>query len=216
MLKCCHISDTHDTFQDISMLIPEGTDIVFITGDLTYRGSPQELQRLKETLKRMVAKVSHVVITVGNHELGCEKDPQSWIDAMKEIGVKLLMHEAIEIEGYKIYGSPWSPEFGGWAYNYHRLTGQTMWQDIPDNTEILLTHGPLYGVLDYCHGGHVGCTDLRRKVERLPYLKYHLFGHIHEAHGIEMFNQVTCLNSSIMDGTYHFVNKPQFFELRRK
>ena len=216
MLKCCHISDTHDTFQDISMLIPEGIDIVFITGDVSYHGKPEELLRLKEHLKKIVAKTSHVIMIAGNHEKGCEADSLSWIKTMKEIGVKLLMKEAIEVEGYKIYGSPWTPYFGGWAYNYHRIAGKYMWQDIPDDTEILLTHGPMYGILDAIHGENVGCKDLLDKVSSLSFLKYHLFGHIHETHGIEQFKGVTCINSSIMNGNYRFVNKPHFFELERK
>lgn len=217
VLKCCHISDTHDTFQDISMLIPEDIDIVFITGDVTYHGKPEELARLKEHLKKIVAKTRHVVMTVGNHEKGCEANPQLWIDTMKEIGVKLLMHESIEVEGYKIFGSPWTPYFGGWAYNYHRISGKVKWQDIPEDTEILLTHGPIYGILDYVHGDHVGCVDLFNRVNSgLPDLKYHMFGHIHETHGTAQYKQVTCINSSIMNGNYRFVNKPHFLWLDEK
>lgn len=216
-LKCCHISDTHDTFQDISMLIPNDTDIVFITGDVTYQGKTAELERLKEHLKKIVAKTSHVVMIVGNHEKGCESDPKPWLACMAEIGVKLLMHEAITVEGYKIFGSPWTPYFGGWAYNYHRITGQKKWEDIPEDTEILLTHGPMYGILDLCDNGHVGCEFLLNKVNNgLPNLKYHMFGHIHESHGITQYKQVTCINSSIMNGTYKYLNKPHFFELEIK
>jgi Icc-related predicted phosphoesterase len=216
-LKCCHISDTHDTFQDISMLIPDDIDIVFITGDVTYHGKPEELERLKVHLKKIAAKTSHVVMIVGNHEKGCEADEGPWIRGIAEAGVRLLMHEAIKIEGYKIFGSPWTPYFGGWAYNYHRIRGKEMWSAIPENTEILLTHGPMYGILDYVHGDHVGCVDLFNRVNSgLPDLKYHMFGHIHETHGIQQYKQVTCINSSIMNGSYRFVNKPHFFEIPRK
>jgi Icc-related predicted phosphoesterase len=216
-IKCCHISDTHDTFQDISVLVPNDIDIVFITGDVTYHGKPTELERLKEQLKKIVAKTSHVVMIVGNHEKGCEANEILWIECMKEIGVKLLMHETIEIEGYSIFGSPWTPYFGGWAYNYHRIRGKEMWNSIPENTEILLTHGPMYGILDLCDNGHVGCVDLFNKINNeLPNLKYHMFGHIHETHGIEQYKNVICINSSIMNGDYRFINKPHFFELKIK
>jgi Icc-related predicted phosphoesterase len=199
------------------MLVPDDTDVVFITGDVTYHGKPEELVRLKELLKKIVAKTSHVVMTVGNHEKGCEANDIPWIECMKEIGVKLLIHEAIEVEGYKIFGSPWTPYFGGWAYNYHRFTGKERWEAIPGDTEILLTHGPMYGVLDYIHGENVGCEALKDRVDSsLPHLKYHMFGHIHETHGIKQYKQVTCINSSIMNGSYRFVNKPHFFELKKK
>jgi Icc-related predicted phosphoesterase len=209
------MSDTHDTYQDISMLVPEGTDIVFITGDVTYHGKPEELNRLKYQLKKILSnKAKHVVMTVGNHEKGCETNPQLWIDSMKEIGVKLLMHEAIEVEGYKIFGSPWTPWFGGWAYNYYRVAGYLKWQDIPVDTEILLTHGPPYGILDDVHGENVGCVNLFNKINSdLPNLRYHLFGHIHETHGEKEYRGITFINSSIMNGNYKFANKPHEFWL---
>lgn len=216
-LQCCHISDTHDTFQDISMLVPDNTDIVFLTGDMTYHGKPDELDRLKDQLIKMKRKVKHIVAIVGNHEKGCQANPQLWIDTMKSIGVELLMHESIEVEGYKIFGSPWSPYFGNWAYNYQRSIGEDLWAEIPEGTEILLTHGPMYGVLDKCANGNVGCVDLYNRINSgLPELKFHLFGHIHEAHGTVKFKQVTCINSSIMNGGYRFVNKPHFFTLEIK
>lgn len=216
ILKCMHMSDTHDTFQDISMLVPEGTDIVFITGDVTYHGKPEELNRLKVYLIKMLKKSKHVVMTVGNHEKGCEANPQLWIDSMKEIGVKLLMHEAIEVEGYKVFGSPWTPWFGGWAYNYHRSIGYEMWEKIPMDTELLLTHGPPYGILDYVHGEKVGCINLFNKINNLTELKYHMFGHIHETHGEAQYKGIQFLNSSIMNGDYRFVNKPHHFWLDKK
>lgn len=217
ILKCVHISDTHDTFQDISMLIPELTDIVFITGDVTYHGKPEELARLKEQLKKITNKADHVVMIVGNHEKGCEANPQLWIDSMKEIGVKLLMHEAVEVEGYKIFGSPWTPWFGGWAYNYRRHEGFDKWEAIPADTEILLTHGPPYGILDFVYGEKVGCIDLFNKINSgLPDLKYHMFGHIHETHGEAQYKGTQFLNSSIMNGSYRFVNKPHHFWLEQK
>lgn len=211
------MSDTHDTFQDISMLVPEGTDIVFITGDVTYHGKPDELERLKQQLKKMLNKTDHIVMTVGNHEKGCEANPQLWIDSMKEIGVKLLMHEAVEVEGYKVFGSPWTPWFGGWAYNYPRIEGRDRWEVIPLDTEILLTHGPPYGILDYVHGEKVGCVDLHNKiVNDLSNLKYHMFGHIHETHGELQYKNINFINSSIMNGGYKFVNKPHHFWLDKK
>lgn len=216
-LKCCHISDTHDTFQDISMLVPEDTNIVFITGDVTYHGKPEELDRLSVYLKKIVAKVDHVVLIPGNHEKGCEANPQLWIDTMKSIGVNFLIHESIEIEGYKMFGSAWTPYFGGWAFNYHRVSGREKWKNIPSDTEILLTHGPRYGILDFVHGENVGCPDLGNKIDyELSDLKYHMFGHIHETHGKLQYSGVTYINSSIMNGNYKFLNKPHFFELDKK
>ena len=75
----------------------------------------------------------------------------------------------------------------------------------------------LNGVLDYVHGDCVGCEALRDRIDTgLPNLKYHMFGHIHETHGTLQYKQVICMNSSIMNGSYKFVNKPQFLWLDEK
>ena len=50
-------------------------------------------------------------------------------------------------DNVRIYGSPWQPEFYNWAFNLPR-NGEEMkarWDAIPDNTDILITHGPAYG-----------------------------------------------------------------------
>ncbi|KAF9506494.1 hypothetical protein BS47DRAFT_1321799 [Hydnum rufescens UP504] len=85
---------------------------------------------------------------------------------------------------WKFYGSPGSPEFGGWAFNYERGTvAEELHSSIPPETEVLLTHGPPHRILDTVHNGeNAGCEEL---VSRLRAIRprLHVFGHIHEAHG---------------------------------
>lgn len=216
-LKVCHISDTHDTYQDISMMIPSDVDIVFITGDMTYRGRVWELDNFVQQIKKIRKIVETVVIIPGNHELGCQKDEELWRKSIEETGAHFLIHESIQIKGINIFGSPWTPEFFNWAYNIQGGDEESLWDQIPHNTQILLTHGPPYGILDLCNGGHVGCKYLRNKIfHGLPVLKYHLFGHIHEGYGTREISGIFFSNASVMDGGYNFVNPPIIFEVEIK
>ncbi|KZP20295.1 Metallo-dependent phosphatase, partial [Athelia psychrophila] len=88
---------------------------------------------------------------------------------------------------WSIYGSPWQPEFCNWAFNYERdKTGEDIVKRIP-KTDILLTHGPPFDILDATlRGQPVGCEALRAHVPKLR-PRLHLFGHIHEARGAEMY-----------------------------
>ena len=58
---------------------------------------------------------------------------------------------------------------------------------IPKNIDILLTHGPAYGILDEVNGEHVGCEDLLNELDTIcP--KVLVCGHLHSAHGIKEVN----------------------------
>lgn len=224
-MKACHLSDTHDVYQDLSMLVEADTEIVFITGDLTYKGSNHELKVLLQQLRKLKAKVPHVVVIPGNHEVGCQKRERLWKYCFKRIGVHFLVHESITIEGINIFGTPWTPWFFGWAYQYYNpsyasqtvgeylATGQEVWAAVPENTHVILSHGPPANVLDGCRNGHVGCPDLAARIRELPNVKYSLFGHVHEGYGTETIDGVLYSNASIMTGKYKFLNKPIYFDL---
>ena len=81
--------------------------------------------------------------------------------------------------------SPWQPEFCAWAFNVQRESERirSIWDEIPLDTDILITHGPPHSILDATKNGeHVGCKFLYQRVQ-LVKPKLHVFGHIHEAYG---------------------------------
>jgi Icc-related predicted phosphoesterase len=225
-MKCCHISDTHDVHKDLNSLIPE-CEILFFTGDLTYKGSEWEILKLLEQFERLKLRIPHIVGILGNHEVNCEGKEVEMKSRFKAVGVDLLHNESIEIEGIKIWGSPFTPYFFGWAYQYENAqyatqyageylpNGHDIWSQIPDNTQVLLSHCPPYMINDLCPNGHVGCSILRMYVESIPSIKFNLFGHIHSSHGTSLVNGVTYINSSIMNNSYNFVNKPHLFEIEK-
>ena len=99
-------------------------------------------------------------------------------------GVHYLEDSGVEAGGLRVWGSPWQPEFGGWAFNLPR--GEQLaakWASIPAGLDLLITHGPPQGFGDRSwSAARTGCVDLRARVDVVR-PKLHLFGHIHEDGG---------------------------------
>jgi hypothetical protein len=97
------------------------------------------------------------------------------------------------------YGSPWCPQFQDWAFNCPKGPGiREKWALIPEDTDVLITHTPPYGVLDYYFQYRLGCPDLMDRVN-IVRPQVHVFGHIHNVHGDR-------LDTSIPDRPIHFFN----------
>jgi len=214
-LKVVGISDTHNRHKEIT--IPE-CDILIHCGDYSFKGYEGEIKRFYKWLNEQPAK--HKMSIQGNHELGWESNPKECIKLAKSLcpDVHLLNDSSVEVEGIKIWGTPVTPWFCDWAYNRARNDAESLKYNIPlitehykycpKDTDILVTHGPPYGILDELHyvngdpkGQFVGCQDLLVLVEKVkPDL--HFFGHIHCAHGEKHQNGTSFYNASICDEGY--------------
>ncbi|MEG2243752.1 MAG: serine/threonine protein phosphatase, partial [Muribaculaceae bacterium] len=87
------------------------------------------------------------------------------------------------------------------------------WDLIPEGTDILITHGPAYGILDRTEGGdNAGCEELLSAIKRIK-PKYHLFGHIHEGYGVFETDKTVFINGSSLDEDYQAVNAPMTIEI---
>lgn len=84
-----------------------------------------------------------------------------------------------------IYGSPWQPTFCDWAFNVDIPKIKPYWDRIPDEVDVLITHGPPHNVLDAAADGYrCGCPELRAQIDTQRIRpRLHVFGHIHEAYG---------------------------------
>lgn len=126
-----------------------------------------------------------------------------------------LQDQSTSIYGLKIYGTPWQPEFCHWAFNLKR--GQPLldkWDLIPDDTDILITHGPPVGYGDLCAiGVRAGCVELLNTVQKRVRPKYHVYGHIHEGYGTRSDGRTVFINASICDLAYNPSNKPIVFDI---
>lgn len=194
------ISDTHFPFAP--ELIPEG-DVFIHAGDHTMNGTPGTIMARFEDIARLPHK--HKIVIAGNHDFGLQEDA-GCINYCRSLGqadpnFHYLVHEAVEIEGVKFFGSPWVPELPQWAFTYPPQKAWPLWLNIPNDTEVLITHGPMKGVLDN-DARKFGCPELRARILFLMdlqprKLKAHIFGHIHEGYGVEDIDGVKFINASL-------------------
>lgn len=170
----------------------------------------------------------HVIMIAGNHDVLIEQNPK----LMKQVPGIYLQDETVEIDGYKIHGSPWAPQFGNWAFMKKDANLVEEWDKIPHDVDILMTHGPVWGKADFANDYaydpktgemvavgqiHVGSSTLAHKLEygEYPNLKLVVFGHIHPAYGKVEENGVTYANVTYVNNHYQPTNKPMFFELTK-
>jgi Icc-related predicted phosphoesterase len=203
------LSDTHNLHDYLR--VPEG-DVLLFGGDMCGRGSMKEVRAFGEFLSRQPHP--HKVVIAGNHDWPFQLEADSVLEALGD--VVYLQDEEVVLDGVKIYGSPWQPEFFQWAFNLPRGAPlRKVWSKIPNDTQVLMTHGPPHGILDLTsRGTAAGCEALRERIEELPSLRAHVFGHIHEAYGRYELNQCVCYNASICDIYQRkAVNPPWVFDL---
>ncbi len=205
------ISDTHN--QHSKLVIPP-SDILIHSGDWTYEGKHTEVVDFAKWLEVQPAK--NIVITPGNHELYYEKflpESRNWITDYCP-RAKVLIDEEVTVEGLRIYGSPITPEFNQWAFNRYRGSDiKKHWDLIPEGLDILITHGPAYGILDYApQCNSVGCQDLFDAIQ-LKSPKIHISGHIHWSYGVKHFNNTTHYNTSVCTEQYRPTNPVTIIEI---
>ena len=152
----------------------------------------------------------HKIVIAGNHDFCFESELKEEAESIfKRDQIIYLNDSEVIIENKKFYGSPIQPWFHDWAFNRQR--GEEInkhWLQIPIDTDILITHGPPYGILDKCyHGARVGCEDLLKKVKEIR-PKIHAFGHIHEEYGTTIMDNIVFVNACSLDEKYKVVNNP--------
>ena len=157
---------------------------------------------------------TYKILIAGNHDFFFEKAKAKEIAQLIPDEVIYLKDSGIEINGIHIWGSPVTPWYFNWAFNMHRGAPlKKHWEQIPANTDILITHGPPAGYLDMViNEQHVGCKDLLNRVLEIK-PKVHVFGHIHEAYGDIKRKGIHFINASVMNELYELVNKPILFDL---
>lgn len=208
-MKFVAISDTH--CRHLNLNLPKG-DVLLHAGDISLKGEKNEIIDFLKWFASLDYR--YKIFVAGNHDFFFDKQPGNVIQNIIPQNVIYLKDSGITIEGISIWGSPVTPWFFDWAFNRFRgITIDRHWQMIPSNTDILITHGPPFGILDtVVNGSHVGCKDLlKRVVELKP--KVHLCGHIHEGYGKIKKGGIQFINASVLNESYELVNPPHTFEL---
>ena len=206
--KITFISDTHAKHQHVTKDLPGG-DILIHCGDISNRGYMTEIKNFLEWFDG-VKGYEHKVFIAGNHDFGFQDNPKECIELLKNYpNVTYLEDNSVIIDGIKIYGSPWQPRFYNWAFNVDR--GEAIakkWEKIPTDVDILITHGPVFGILDQTYTKQrVGCEELYKKVVEIK-PKIHACGHIHYARHIKQVEDVVYINACCLGEEYMYQNAP--------
>ncbi|MFZ1523709.1 MAG: metallophosphatase domain-containing protein [Saprospiraceae bacterium] len=208
-MKFVAISDTHGKHHLLTL--PEG-DILVHAGDISSRGTEYEIRMFLDWFAGLDFK--YKIFVAGNHDFYLERTEKHKIDAILPDGVIYLNDSGILIEDLYIWGSPVTPWFYDWAFNRQRGSEiKKHWDLIPNDTDIIITHGPAYGILDRTiRNLNVGCEELKEKIEEVK-PKIHICGHIHEDYGCTVSSETRYINASVLNFSYEFENDPVSFIL---
>jgi len=209
-------------------VIEEPHDLLLIAGDICPdRDHTISYQRewLDTTFREWLLRTpsDNVVAVAGNHDFIFDDitgyapifEPlrPPGVAAPDDLPWHYLQDQSLEVGGYKIYGTPWQPTFGNWAFNAPESKLAEKFSAIPSDTDILLVHGPPFGFGDKTiYGEYAGSKSLRKRVAEIsPELV--ICGHIHEAHGTWHYASSRIVNTTIVDESYIPIHSPMRFEL---
>ena len=245
-MRITHISDTHNKHNQLNGKLPGG-DLLIHSGDITSIGRKSEVERFIKWFNS-IDNYTHKIFIAGNHDLTFDREVlyrdkaayfdvhSNWTDEVAEgkpdwlknlLDIELnpnvfyLENNFIEVDQIKIWGSPISPTFGyGWAFNKDRGHDiNEVWNNIPNDTDIVITHSPIYGYCDRASNTNqnVGCADLYHRLHEVkPHL--HFAGHIHEAYGWgtmpykDEWGDVYTFNGCSCNLRYEVFNEPITFD----
>ena len=213
------ISDTHGKHNEITQDLPGG-DLLLHAGDISSMGYQHEVQQFCKWFNN-VENYDHKIFIAGNHDWGFQNNVEKIMEIVNSYKtVTYIQDETVSVgddeKMVNVYGSPWQPEFYNWAFNLPKngVELAAKWDAIPDNTDILITHGPAFGVLDTVAGkmwDNLGCQLLTDKIKTIK-PKIHLCGHIHSGYGYFFDGDTHFLNASVLNEAYQYTNKPLTFE----
>lgn len=208
-MKIVAFSDIHWQLSKLSD-VPEG-DVLVYAGDWCYGDTVRTTIQFASKIKTFKAQTK--IVIAGNHDTLAESNPTLVKNIFNENGIIYLQDSGVTIQGINFWGSPWTPEFNNWAFMKEDRLLKYQWDKIPKNTDILITHGPPFTILDKVdHYKSVGSETLESSVlSKKP--KVHIFGHIHDSYGHQQSKHTYFYNVSLLNDQYELVNKPTIIEV---
>jgi Icc-related predicted phosphoesterase len=218
-MKIDVVADLHGYYPQLA-----GGDLLIIAGDLTASDEKEEYDDFMGWLDIYECLYKKIVIIAGNHDNFLQSNPE-YISSHEYENIEYLCDSGTEFDGLKIWGSPWSPWFPRInplckAFVFPDEALFDKWEMIPKGTDILITHTPAYGTLDYrqMEDGtkyHMGSKTLEAWIKYVERPLIHVFGHIHECGGMQAEEYATyndqmmkSINCSYVNEKYRPVNKP--------
>lgn len=214
MIVAC-ISDTHGRQ---GWMIPE-CDVFIHAGDITAGGSRTETKKFAKAIQEFLDRgtVKHVILVPGNHDRCFEKQEEETRSFFPDPRIHILINEGVEIEEKAFWGSPYTPPFFDWFFMAEEGELRGMYRYIPQELDVLITHGPPRSILDPGHdGSRVGSLALLEAVS-LKHPSHHIFGHLHAAGGQEVTDcrtrRTTFHNVAAVDEAYNLRRGCKIIEL---
>jgi len=251
-----YFEETAIPMTEMALKMPKG-DLLIIAGDLTGTGSLKELKEFRQFIDAIYARGVYrtIIFIPGNHERILDEpyylrkgylthedvsDPSGEIQRAREAltqglpeNVVYLVDKSIVVENYHIYGTPWVEGDSKWAFSIKKRFLEEKWAEIPENTEILISHTPpyLHGDFEEVEGRvrvgyhhtktyswmHTGSESLLNRVLQIQPC-VHIFGHTHEGYGATTHRGCPTLfiNAATCDANYHPLQQPIVIDLPRK
>jgi Icc-related predicted phosphoesterase len=218
------VSDLHG---QLPATLPE-CDLLAVAGDIcpTSNHDPRyQVEWLRGIftpwIKEQPAK--HKVLIAGNHDFIFAGNRRL---VPGDLGCIYLEDSGVELDGLKVWGSPWQPVFHDWAFNACEETLKAKWALIPDDTDLLVLHGPPRGYGDLVpprriaeaheelrpEGIRTGSPSLLQRIKQVK-PRAAVFGHIHEGHGIYDLDGIILANVSMVDGHYRPIHAPTLLRI---
>lgn len=194
MTSVVFTSDTHGRHE---CMPPKQGDIFIHCGDWSTYGEMKESLAFFNWVEKLPHK--HKILVPGNHDRWCEEMLPLATESAKKRGIILITEGLVTIEDITIYCSSYTPRFGRWSFMYPR---SSMRWNIPQDLNILVTHGPPYGHGDNVNHRHVGCLDLMHEVRRVE-PRYHVFGHVHEGYGRSVSDECSTKFINVASWDHH-------------
>ena len=220
--KITLISDTHGKHKQITNDLPGG-DILICAGDISSMGYEHEIREFLAWFSRQ-HKYETKIFIAGNHDWGFQDNVTKVNKILAEYPNVTYLEDNLFLVGndyddykdrVKVWGTPWQPWFHNWAFNLPRNGEEIIekWSQIPVDTDILVTHGPAWGILDtteYNRDYHIGCEMLTERIKTVK-PKIHVCGHIHTGNGYLFDGTTHFFNAAVLGESYSYQFKPYSF-----
>lgn len=214
-MKIAVISDTHELHKKLfDINLYTDIDVLIHCGDITSskKDNKESTFAFLEWFEKLPIK--HKILVPGNHDLFLEQNFINNEFELKKLfpSINILIDQELIIEDIKFFGSPWTLPFGKYSFMKKEIELKELYDSFPKDINVFISHGPAFNLLDLTYSQQrIGSTSLSNYLKELPYLKYHLFGHVHEDYGINKHSFVS-INSALFTDYGNF-NKPVLFEI---